>query len=47
MTSFQDLGLNPLLLSALEQAGHVTPTPIQAQAIPPAMLGRDILGIAP
>ena len=45
-TTFAELGLNPLLLSALEQAGHVTPTPIQAQGIPPAMLGRDILGIA-
>ncbi|MDB5415942.1 MAG: helicase [Rubritepida sp.] len=46
MTTFAELNLNPLLLSALEQAGHITPTPIQAQAIPPAMQGRDILGIA-
>ncbi|WP_421995195.1 DEAD/DEAH box helicase [Roseococcus sp.] len=46
MTTFAELNLNPLLLTALEQAGHTTPTPIQAQAIPPAMLGRDILGIA-
>jgi ATP-dependent RNA helicase RhlE len=46
MTSFQELGLNPLLLSALEQAGYTTPTPIQAQAIPAALQGRDILGIA-
>ena len=46
MTTFQDLGLNPLLLSALEQAGHITPTPIQAQAIPSAMACRDVLGIA-
>jgi ATP-dependent RNA helicase RhlE len=46
MTTFAELNLNPLLLTALEQAGHLTPTPIQAQAIPPALLGRDILGIA-
>ena len=46
MTTFAELNLNPLILSALEQAGHHTPTPIQAQAIPPAMEGRDILGIA-
>ncbi|TCH98542.1 DEAD/DEAH box helicase [Roseococcus sp. SYP-B2431] len=46
MTTFAELNLNPLLLTALEQAGHTTPTPIQAQAIPPALQGRDILGIA-
>jgi ATP-dependent RNA helicase RhlE len=46
MTTFAELNLNPLLLTALEQAGHTTPTPIQAQAIPPALTGRDILGIA-
>ncbi|MBX9753003.1 MAG: DEAD/DEAH box helicase [Roseococcus sp.] len=46
MTTFTELGLNPLLLSALEQAGYTTPTPIQSQAIPAALQGRDILGIA-
>ncbi len=46
MTQFSDLGLDALLLQALEEAGHATPTPIQAQAIPAAMQGRDVLGIA-
>ncbi|HZH45721.1 MAG TPA: DEAD/DEAH box helicase, partial [Roseococcus sp.] len=46
MTTFQDLGLNPLLLSALEESGYTIPTPIQAKAIPAGLEGRDILGIA-
>jgi len=46
MTTFQDLGLNPKLLSALETKGYVTPTPIQLQAIPHLLEGKDILGIA-
>ncbi|MEE2970778.1 MAG: DEAD/DEAH box helicase [Pseudomonadota bacterium] len=44
--SFLDLGLSPELLHAIEDAGYVTPTPIQAQAIPPALTGRDVLGCA-
>ncbi len=43
---FQDLGLSEKVLSAVTQAGYETPTPIQAQAIPVAMKGRDVLGIA-
>ena len=46
MTQFTDLGLNPALLKALKAEGYETPTPIQAQAIPPVMAGRDLLGIA-
>lgn len=46
MTDFQSLGLGPKLLAALESAGLTTPTPIQAQAIPLAMDGHDILGLA-
>ena len=46
MTSFQNLNLNPKILSALESKGYTTPTPIQLQAIPPLLEGRDILGIA-
>ncbi|WP_207538352.1 DEAD/DEAH box helicase [Sabulicella rubraurantiaca] len=46
MTNFAELGLDPLLLQALAEAGHETPTPIQAQAIPAALQGRDVLGIA-
>ena len=44
--SFQELGLSDKVLQAVETSGYTTPTPIQAQAIPPALLGRDILGIA-
>ncbi len=46
MTQFTDLGLNPALLKALKSEGYETPTPIQAQAIPAVMAGRDLLGIA-
>ncbi len=46
MTQFTDLGLNPALLKALKAEGYETPTPIQAQAIPAVMTGRDLLGIA-
>lgn len=46
MTKFTDFGLANPLLKALEQAGYETPTPIQAQAIPSVLEGRDLLGIA-
>jgi len=46
MTKFSDLKLNPKVLKAIEEAGYETPTPIQAGAIPPALEGRDVLGIA-
>lgn len=46
MTTFQNLGLNPKILSALESKGYTTPTPIQLQAIPHLLAGKDILGIA-
>ena len=45
-TTFESLGLNPALLSALTQKGYTTPTPIQAKAIPDVMAGKDLLGIA-
>ena len=44
--NFNELGLSPALVKSLDKAGFVTPTPIQAQAIPPQLQGRDILGIA-
>ncbi|XSG82751.1 MAG: DEAD/DEAH box helicase [Methyloligella sp. ZOD6] len=44
--SFADLGLSPKVLSAVQAAGYESPTPIQAEAIPYAMMGRDVLGIA-
>ncbi|MGJ8615982.1 MAG: DEAD/DEAH box helicase [Sulfitobacter sp.] len=46
MTKFSELNLNPKVLKAVEEAGYETPTPIQAGAIPPALAGRDVLGIA-
>lgn len=46
MTKFSDLNLNPKVLKAVDEAGYVEPTPIQAGAIPPALEGRDVLGIA-
>jgi ATP-dependent RNA helicase RhlE len=46
LTNFQDLGLNETLLKTLRQEGYDTPTPIQVQAIPPVLAGRDVLGIA-
>jgi ATP-dependent RNA helicase RhlE len=46
MTQFADLGLAENVLRALTAEGYVTPTPIQAQAIPPLLEGRDLLGIA-
>ncbi|OJY33572.1 MAG: DEAD/DEAH box helicase [Rhodobacterales bacterium 65-51] len=46
MTKFSDLALDPRVLQAVAEAGYETPTPIQAQAIPPALEGRDVLGIA-
>ncbi|MCV6824688.1 MULTISPECIES: DEAD/DEAH box helicase [Halocynthiibacter] len=46
MTKFSDLKLDPKVLKAVTAAGYDTPTPIQAGAIPPALEGRDVLGIA-
>jgi ATP-dependent RNA helicase RhlE len=45
-TSFQSLGLAPKLLQALEDQGYVEPTPIQYEAIPEALDGRDVVGSA-
>jgi ATP-dependent RNA helicase RhlE len=41
--SFADLGLDPELLRAVADKGYATPTPIQSQAIPPVLEGRDVL----
>jgi superfamily II DNA/RNA helicase len=46
MTKFSDLALDPRVLLAVSEAGYETPTPIQEQAIPHALTGRDVLGIA-
>jgi ATP-dependent RNA helicase DeaD len=44
--TFASLGLNPSLLEALVQLGYEEPTPIQREAIPPLIAGRDLLGQA-
>jgi ATP-dependent RNA helicase RhlE len=44
--TFAALGLSPATLHALDRAGFERPTPIQAQAIPPALAGRDVIGTA-
>ncbi|MGB0682468.1 MAG: DEAD/DEAH box helicase [Magnetovibrionaceae bacterium] len=46
MTTFEDLGLSDPILRAVKDAGYNEPTPIQEQAIPFVMMGRDILGAA-
>jgi superfamily II DNA/RNA helicase len=45
-TTFADLGLSPKVQAAITAAGYTNPTPIQAAAIPVAVTGRDVLGIA-
>ena len=44
--NFADLGLSDELLKAIEESGYTEPTPIQAQAIPPVLMMKDIIGIA-
>ena len=43
---FENLGLGPDILNAIADAGYTDPTPIQAQAIPIVLQGRDVLGCA-
>ena len=46
LTSFQDFGLADPISRALTEENYLTPTPIQAQTIPLALAGRDVVGIA-
>lgn len=46
MNSFEGFGLNPALMQSLTRMDYTTPTPIQAQAIPIALEGHDIMGTA-
>jgi superfamily II DNA/RNA helicase len=41
--TFESLGLHPLILKALNDAGYTQPTPVQQQALPAAIAGRDLL----
>ena len=45
-SGFYNLGIAPKLLEALDRHKYVTPTPIQERAIPPALEGKDLIGIA-
>ncbi len=45
-TTFANLGLSAKVLAAVEDAGYTVPTPIQIGAIPHALQGKDVLGIA-
>jgi ATP-dependent RNA helicase RhlE len=44
--TFSDLGLSDEMLASLAAAGYLRPTPIQAQAVPLALKGRDLMGLA-
>jgi ATP-dependent RNA helicase RhlE len=46
LIGFADLGLREELLKAVQEAGYTSPTPIQQQAIPVALEGRDLIGLA-
>src|SRR3954464_9405244 len=46
MTTFEGLGLIPPIMNAVAAEGYTTPTPIQTQAIPYVLAGRDLLGCA-
>jgi ATP-dependent RNA helicase RhlE len=43
---FQEFSFHPVIATSIAQAGYVTPTPIQQQAIPTVMQGRDVMGLA-
>jgi ATP-dependent RNA helicase RhlE len=44
--NFEQFSLDPRILAGVKASGYVTPTPIQQQAIPTVMEGRDVLGLA-
>jgi len=44
--NFSDLGLKKPILATLAKQNYETPTPIQVQAIPPVLAGRDVVGLA-
>jgi len=46
MNNFAELNLNPSLMQSITRMHFKIPTPIQAQAIPPALIGKDVLGTA-
>jgi ATP-dependent RNA helicase RhlE len=44
---FQEFRFNKQVLTAIHEAGYITPTPVQKKVIPRAMAGQDLIGIAP
>lgn len=44
--TFDQFGLAPDILKAVKESGYTTPTPIQEQAIPVVLAGRDVMGAA-
>ena len=46
LPTFDEIGLHGLILQAVKQTGYTVPTPIQAQALPVIMSGRDVMGAA-
>ena len=46
LPSFAEFGLHPLILQSIEESGYTRSTPIQAQAIPVVLAGRDVMGAA-
>ena len=46
LVGFEALGLHQHILDAIRDAGYTTPTPIQREAIPLALRGRDLIGLA-
>ena len=44
--NFEAFSLHPQIHAGISQAGYITPTPIQSQAIPPILAGKDVLGLA-
>ena len=46
IVQFQDLGLSPVILKSVRALGFEAPTPIQHEAIPQVLSGRDLMGLA-
>ncbi len=44
--TFKDMDINPSIIKAIDQKGYANPTPVQEQAIPTIISGRDLLGCA-
>ena len=44
--TFDEMGLDPKIMKAIQEVGYTEPTPIQAQAIPVVLQGKDVPGIA-